>query len=53
MHAELDALDLNQTWTLTNLPPRKEAIGCLWVYKSKYHSDGSIERYKARLVAKR
>jgi hypothetical protein len=27
-------------------------IGCKWIYKVKYKSDGSIERYKSRLVAK-
>lgn len=49
---ELQALEFNCTWTVTDLPPNKEAIGCKWVYKVKYHSDGTIERYKARLVAK-
>ncbi|WVY96489.1 hypothetical protein V8G54_028640 [Vigna mungo] len=52
MHAELDALQANNTWELTTLPPNKTAIGCRWIYKIKYNSDGSIERYKARLVAK-
>ncbi|TXG72309.1 hypothetical protein EZV62_000888 [Acer yangbiense] len=52
MISELQALALNNTWTLTSLPPGKEPIGCRWVYKLKHHSDGSIERYKARLVAK-
>ena len=28
-------------------------VGCKWIYKIKTHSDGSIECYKARLVAKR
>ncbi|GAA0139005.1 transmembrane signal receptor [Lithospermum erythrorhizon] len=28
----------------------KRAIGCQWVYKTKYKSDGSIERHKTRLV---
>ena len=27
-------------------------IGCKWIYRIKYHSDGTIERYKVRLVAK-
>ena len=45
-------LQTNNTWTLTDLPANKKAIGCRWVYKIKYHADGSVERYKARLVAK-
>ena len=46
---EVEALELNKTWTLVELPPNVKPIGCKWVYKSP---DGSVERYKARLVAK-
>ncbi|XP_073225659.1 uncharacterized protein [Cicer arietinum] len=49
---ELDALNSNDTWELTIVPPNKSAIGCKWIFKLKFHVDGSIECYKAQLVAK-
>ena len=51
MNDELTALAKTQTWELTPLPNGKNLIGCKWIYKVKTHSDGSLERYKARLVA--
>lgn len=50
MKLEIEALENNGTWTVETLPPNKKAIGSKWVYRIKYHSDGTIERYKARLV---
>ena len=50
MNEELDALEHNKTWEITTLPPGKVAIGCKWLYKTKYNADGSVERYKSRLV---
>lgn len=52
MSNETKALEENQTWVLTDLPPHKKAIGCRWVYKIKLKADGTIEWYKAILVAK-
>ncbi|XP_017696471.2 uncharacterized mitochondrial protein AtMg00820-like [Phoenix dactylifera] len=52
MRLEIQALEENKTWSLTELPVRKSAVGCKWVYKVKHHGDGSIERFKARLAAK-
>ena len=48
---ELWNLDTYQTWCYTLIPNNRKAIGCKWVFKVKYNLDGSIERYKVRLVA--
>ncbi|XP_026436952.1 uncharacterized protein LOC113334946 [Papaver somniferum] len=50
MSKEIDALDKNGTLSVTDLSPGKKAISCKWVYKIKYNSDGTVERYKDRLV---
>ena len=52
MTEELDALFRNRTWVLVDLPPDKSVVGCKWVFKNKTRYDGSIKRYKTRLVAK-
>lgn len=46
------ALEKNGTWQITDLPPGKHTMGCKWIFSVKHKVDGSVERYKAQLVAK-
>ncbi|XP_019427177.1 PREDICTED: uncharacterized protein LOC109335499 [Lupinus angustifolius] len=52
MQVEYDALKALGTWSLVPLPPHKQTIGCKWVFRIKENLDGTINKYKARLVAK-
>ncbi|KAK8574585.1 hypothetical protein V6N12_062275 [Hibiscus sabdariffa] len=52
MKVEMEALEKNNTWELVKLPEGKKTVGCKWIFTVKYNSDGSLERYKARLVVK-
>ena len=52
MDSEYQSVMKNNTWQLVDLPPGKKPIGCRWIFKTKYKSDGTIDKYKARLVEK-
>lgn len=52
MEEEMSSLFEKETFDLEKLPPDRKAIGCKWVFKIKCKSDGSIDRFKARLCAK-
>ena len=49
---EIQALLDNGTWVLAKLPSGRKAIGCHWVFIIKKKADGTIERYRGRVVAK-
>lgn len=49
---EMKSHELNNTWTLTDLPNEKKAIKSKWVFKLKRDQNGEISRYKARIVVK-
>lgn len=51
MEAEFNAFIHNQTWELVP-PTSHHPIGCKWVFRIKHKLDGSIDKYKAHLVAK-
>lgn len=52
MLSEISSLDENETWELVKLPKGRKALKNKWVYKIKTNPDGTIKRYKARLVIK-
>ena len=52
MNDEMESARTNQVWDLVDLPLGRKKIGNIWVLKIKRKADGSIERYKAQLVAK-
>ena len=52
MAEEINALLKNNTWSLVPSSPKQNTVGCKWVFKVKRHPDGSVERFKAQLVAK-
>jgi hypothetical protein len=52
MEEEYNALIQNKTWHLVPPSNNKNLIDCKWVYRIKKRSDGTIDRYEARLVAK-
>ena len=50
MDEEMVALWKNDTWDLVPLPKGKSSVGCRYALKTL--PDGSIDRLKARLMAK-
>ena len=52
MQAEITTHSNNNTWTLVPRRPDMNLVSSKWVFQIKTRSDGSIERYKTRLVAR-
>ncbi|XP_010445567.1 PREDICTED: uncharacterized protein LOC104728255 [Camelina sativa] len=49
---EYDALTINHTWDLVPPNAHQNIVGCKWVFTTKFHANGVLDRYKSRLVAK-
>nr|KYP32050.1 Retrovirus-related Pol polyprotein from transposon TNT 1-94 [Cajanus cajan] len=52
MNMEIQAIERNKMWELTDAPKGVTPIGVKWVYKTKLNERGNVEKHKARLVAK-
>ncbi|GJV31680.1 ribonuclease H-like domain-containing protein [Tanacetum coccineum] len=48
---EYTALIKNNTWILVPRPPDANIVRSMWLFRHKYNADGTLSRYKARLVA--
>ncbi|GKA69327.1 ribonuclease H-like domain-containing protein [Tanacetum coccineum] len=48
---EYNALISNGTWALVPRPANVNVVRSMWLFKHKFYADGSLRRYKARLVA--
>ncbi|GJV19745.1 zinc finger, CCHC-type containing protein [Tanacetum coccineum] len=47
---EMDSIMGNNTWALIDLPPGCRPLGCKWIFKRKLNVDGTVKKFKARLV---
>ena len=52
MVEECDSIIRNSAWEIVPRPVGKSMVGSIWIYKVKQAVDGSVEKYKARFVAR-
>nr|GEW07400.1 isochorismate synthase, chloroplastic [Tanacetum cinerariifolium] len=50
--SKIDSILQNHTWELVDLPYGCKPLGYKWIFKKKMKADGTIDKYKARLVIK-
>ncbi|KAM3217568.1 hypothetical protein P3L10_027011 [Capsicum annuum] len=52
VNSDIDSILSHHTWELVALPPKNKPFGSKWIFKWKMKADGTIDKYKARLVVK-
>ena len=52
IRSEMYSIMSNGTWEIVDRPYMCKPVGCKWVFKKKLRPDGTIEKYKVRVVAK-
>ena len=53
MMEEYQSIMNNDVWDIVPKPKGKSVVSSKWIYKIKHAIDGSIEKYKARFVARK
>ncbi|KAL0771898.1 hypothetical protein Bca101_037049 [Brassica carinata] len=49
---EFNSIVKNGTFSLVPPSPNQNPVSCRWIFTIKFNPDGSVRRYKARLVAR-
>jgi hypothetical protein len=52
MTEEYQSIIKNDVWKIVPRPKSKDVVSSKWLYKIKHVDDGSVEKYKARFVAR-
>ena len=52
MTKEYQSIMKNDDWDIVSKPENKSVVSSKWIYKIKHATDVSIEKYKARFVAR-
>jgi hypothetical protein len=52
MTEEYQSIIKNDVWEVVPRPKNKDVVSSKWIYKIKHAADGSIEKHKARFVAR-
>jgi hypothetical protein len=52
MRKEYQSIIKNDVWEIVPIPKNKDVVSSKWIYKIKHVADGSIEKHKARSVAR-
>ena len=52
MIEEYHSIMKNDIWEIVPIPEKNSIVTSKWIYKIKHAADGSIEKYKARFVAR-
>ena len=52
MAKEYESIIHNDVWEVVPRPNGESVVTSKWLYKIKHRADGSIEKYKARFVAR-
>ena len=51
MKGRKNSMESNRVWDFVDLPPSRKTIGNKWVLNINHKADGTIDKYKARLIA--